>query len=143
MVETATGIVAKQMIREKIDFYQIRDFVSKQTFNFKDTLTLQTRLGEDLCVLGDDADEFLDEFSKQFDVNLSTIIFKDYFPDEASTEMFYYLCCIAQKKSSNKIVESIRKLEGNFWKTYSKKTSFKTITLKKLLFVAIEGEWRP
>jgi len=61
------------MIREKIDFNQIRDFVSKQTFNSKDTLTLQTRLGEDLCVMGDDADEFLDEFSKQFDVNLSTI----------------------------------------------------------------------
>ncbi len=137
------GLVARQMIKEKVYFNQIGDFVSKQTFNSKDNLTLQTRLGEDLCVLGDDANRFLDKFSKQFNVNLSTIIFNDYFPDEASPEMFYYLCCIAQKKASNKIVEFIRKLEVKFWKTYSKKTSFKTITLKKLLFVAIEGEWRP
>ena len=131
------------MSREEINFNQIRDFVSKQTFTSKDTLTPKTRLGDDLRVVGDDADEFLVEFSKQFDVNLSNFIFNDYFPDEVSPEMHYYLCCIAQKKSSNIIVEFIRKLEGKFWKVFSKKNSFKTITLEKLLFIARKGEWQP
>lgn len=60
----------------------VKAFVAMQaSFNFED-LSLQTRLSEDLGVDGDDAVEFLEKFSEEFNVDLSSFPYNRHFTSE-------------------------------------------------------------
>jgi len=56
------------------------------------SLSLETRIGEDLGVDGDDAVELLEEYSKRFSVDISNFSFDDYFGPEVGFNPFYFLC---------------------------------------------------
>lgn len=130
------------MNRDEITFNDVSDFVAKHVFSFKGELSLDTRLGEDLKIVGDDASEFLDEFSKEFDVDLSGMDFKKYFPYEATADMHYYWATEVRSKSTNSVMRFLAFLEGKFWKIFSKNISFRPVTLGKLLFIAQQGKWQ-
>lgn len=48
----------------------------------KDILNQDTRIYHDLNIYGDDADELLEEYSKLFNIRISSFKFTDYFPEE-------------------------------------------------------------
>ena len=62
---------------------EIKDFIlSKKIVSEREKLTSSTKLSQDLGLEGGDADEFLQEFSKKFDVDFSGFNFKKYFVEE-------------------------------------------------------------
>ena len=54
-------------------------------------LSLDTRIGQDLGVDGDDAIELLEEYSRRFSVDLSEFQYNDYFGPEAALNPFYLI----------------------------------------------------
>lgn len=57
-------------------------------------LYMDTRIGEDLGVDGDDAIELLEEYSKRFSVDLSEFPYNDYFGPEAGSNPLHFLIVI-------------------------------------------------
>lgn len=130
------------MGRDQITFDDIKDFVSRHALTPKDDLKLDTRLGMDLRIVGDDAEELLSDFAKKFDVDLSDFNFSEFFPDEATASMHYYLAAVAHSKCPNNLLAVIRALEGRFWRIFAKKRTYREVTLEKLLSAARDGMWR-
>lgn len=122
-------------------FEQIINLIAKHTLLTSCEISLSSRLGEDLRLVGDDAEEFLKEFSEQFNLDLSDMNFNDYFPDEATADMHYYLCTTRLGKSKNKLMRIIRKLEARFWRLFARKTQFKSMTVEGLVAAARTGRW--
>lgn len=79
-----------------------------------------TRLAEDLSLLGDDAGEFLDAYSHQFNVIFSDFDFRRYFPEEGAWGPFMYL---------------LRQKIGR------QDTTFETVTLQDLADAVKRGKW--
>ena len=120
---------------------QIINLVSKHALCQPEQLSIETRIGEDLRIVGDDAHELLAEFSTEFAIDMSSIKFEDYFPEEASSNMHYYLTAVAQGKYQNPIVDIIRFVEATFWRLFAKEKNFKTLTIGHLVNVASNGRW--
>jgi hypothetical protein len=78
----------------KSEIDEVKKLVSKE-FSVKfGKLTNETRLLHDLGMDGDDAREFMQVFSKNFQVDLSEFEFCQYFGEEAGAEpitLIYYL----------------------------------------------------
>ena len=70
------------MIKDDILFDQIKEFVYSVRWKYKQTLTRETRLYEDLKIDGDDAIDFFSAFEKKFDVDLSNFNLGKYFNGE-------------------------------------------------------------
>lgn len=66
------------------------------------SITLDTRLGRDLGMDGDDAYEFLTTYHQEFGVDLTDFPYDDYFGPEAGFEIFTYLFCLLFKRSALK-----------------------------------------
>jgi len=117
-------------------------FVRREIPDYKDELTMGTRIGEDLRLIGDDADEFLEKFSKEFSVDLSGFPFSDYFPVEGSASMHFYA---GRQMSSpkNPALSLLRKLDSLIWGLFSRRRSFKTLTVHDLYEFARTGKWHP
>ncbi|MCH7499446.1 MAG: DUF1493 family protein [Nitrospinae bacterium] len=64
------------------------------------SLNLDTRIGEDLGVDGDDAVEVLEEYSKRFSVDISSFPFNDYFGPEVGFNPLYFLISIFSSNRS-------------------------------------------
>lgn len=129
------------MSPDEVTLTSIKELVAKHAHCPVETLLVKTRLGEDLGIIGDDADEFLDEFARSFDVDMSGMVFNDYFPNEATAEMHYYLAAIARSGGHGQLLRPVRLLEIWFWGMFAKKMSFKTLTIENLLLVAQRGRW--
>ena len=72
-------------------FERLEAFIYKEGFGYtlpfpflikKKPITKELSLDGDLKITGDDADEFLIAFGKEFNVDISKFIFSDYFGDE-------------------------------------------------------------
>jgi hypothetical protein len=122
---------------DKYTFIDIKKFVLKHVNVDESSLLLKTRVGEDLCIVGDDAHEFLSDYMKVFNVDLSNMNFSDYFPSEATAEMNVYLT----KHSKSKLMKIFGFVDLWFWKIISKNNTYKTITLMDLLESAKKGSW--
>jgi acyl carrier protein len=61
---------------------QVRQFIASFWYQDADKLRLSTRLEEDLGITGLDASEFLGEFARVFDVDLSDLEFHKHFGPE-------------------------------------------------------------
>lgn len=72
-------------------FARIKTLVSWHRAVKEAKLTLETRLGEDLSMDGDDAEEFLSDFKVQFHVDMSDFEFDRYFGPEAPFNPFAFL----------------------------------------------------
>lgn len=115
-------------------------FVRRELPTYKGALTMDTRVGEDLRLIGDDADEFLDKFSKEFDVDFSEFTFNDYFPDEGSASMHFYMGR-QMNRSENPVLSLLQKLDSLIWKLFARRRSFKTMTVQDLYESARMGKW--
>jgi len=65
-------------------FDRIKSFVIKERGKYRKTLTLETTLEKDLRITGDDADEFLEAFSKEFEVDVNHLDTAKYFVSEGT-----------------------------------------------------------
>lgn len=119
----------------------IVDLIAKHTLLSPCEISLSSRLGEDFRLVGDDAEEFLKEFSKEFNIDLSRMDFNEYFPCEATADIHYYLCALGLWRSKSHFMRIIRKLETHFWKLFARKTQFKSVTVEHLISVARVGRW--
>ncbi len=120
---------------------EVKALVAKHALCQPEILSIETRLGEDLRIIGDDADELLTEFSSTFHVDMSEMDFNTYFPSEASANMNYYLLAIAKSKYNNSIILAIRSLEAKFWRLFANQFSYQTITIGKLVKAANNHKW--
>ncbi len=117
-------------------------FVRRELPDYKGELTMGTRIGEDLRLIGDDADEFLDKFSKEFAVDLSEFPFSDYFPDEGSASMHFYTGR-QMNRPKKPALSLLRKLDSLVWGLFARRHSFKTLTVQNLYECARTGKWHP
>ncbi|GAB0154350.1 hypothetical protein MnBA_37500 [Marinobacterium sp. BA1] len=113
--------------------------VAKHALCQSDRLSITTKIGEDLRIVGDDADELLAEFSSEFNVDMYNIDFETYFPCEATANMHFYLSAIAKSKYQNPLVLAIRYLEAKFWRLFASKTSYQKLTIEDLVKIASRG----
>ena len=129
-------------MNDNIKIESIIELVLRHTLYRPETLSLNTRIGEDLLILGDDAHDLLIEFSKEFSVDLSDMYFDDYFPSEASSAMKYYLSCTAKGNSKNIIINSFKLLDCLFRRVLTKRVVYKTLTINDLVYAAKIGIWK-
>lgn len=120
---------------------EVKNLVAKHALCQPEELSTDTRIGEDLRIVGDDADELLTEFSAIFDVDMSNMDFGNYFPSEATANMHYYLSETAKSKYRNPVVLTFRFLEAKFWRLFAKQLSYQTITIGELVNAASNGKW--
>lgn len=73
---------------------KVKALVAQQTGVRIEELSLQTELGKELGIDGDDAVEFFEKFSEEFQVDLSTFQFDKYFGPEASFDPVLWLVSI-------------------------------------------------
>lgn len=107
----------KHSFEEVCEF--VADFLSVDKRSLSPSTTTTSQLGID----GDDADEFMQEFSKRFAVDLSDFRFTDYFGNEASALLlFAWLYRLIRHKG---------------------KTRLKPLHLADLHGAAIKGRWEP
>lgn len=67
---------------EKDIFSRLQAFVIKQSCVDDEEITSETRLEDDLGIMGDDAVEFLAAYGKEFNVDLTQFMAADYFSAE-------------------------------------------------------------
>jgi hypothetical protein len=65
---------------------RLQTFVKNEWRGYKFPLTDSTRLYEDLGIYGDDAVEFLIDFGKEFNVDVSNFMAADYFKGEPGVD---------------------------------------------------------
>ena len=105
------------------------------------SLHLGTRIGEDLCITGDDAYEFLEDYMNKFDVDLSEsseFCFGEYFPDEVSADECVYIA----KHSKCKVMKYLSYIAFWSWITCTKNRQYKSMTIQDLLDNAEKGVWK-
>ncbi|MDR4504843.1 MAG: DUF1493 family protein [Candidatus Scalindua sp.] len=67
------------MKKEANVFEEIKKLVHKERWKYKQELTRNTRLLDDLRIDGDDADDFFHAFKEHFKVDLSSLDLRKYF----------------------------------------------------------------
>ncbi len=70
---------------------EVKNFVSQQTGISISNLNRNSSLSEDLGIEGDDANDFMQAFSKTFDVELTNFVFDKYFYPEGAFNPISYL----------------------------------------------------
>ena len=65
---------------------QLQEFLKKERWGLNSPLTSSTRLYEDLSIYGDDAVEFLIDFGREFNVDVSNFMAADYFKGEPGVD---------------------------------------------------------
>jgi hypothetical protein len=118
----------------------IYTFAKSEFPEYQRAITLSTRLAEDLKLLGDDASEFIERFSEQFNVDLSGFVFSDHFPAEGSAEMLAYLSRVAAP-SKHTLIRFMRRFDCALWQLFANKISFKPVMLEHLYLSAKSGSW--
>ena len=65
-------------------FDKIKEFVVKERGRYRKPLSRNTTLEKDLKICGDDSDEFIEAFGKEFQVDISEFDLAKYFASEGS-----------------------------------------------------------
>ncbi|MDH5381448.1 MAG: DUF1493 family protein [Cyclobacteriaceae bacterium] len=69
----------------------IKEFVVKERGKYRNPLIRETALEQDLKITGDDSDEFILAFSKEFNVDISDFDIGKYFSDEGGLSILHVL----------------------------------------------------
>ncbi len=98
---------------------KVISFVSEFCVVNKNKLTLQTQLGNDLGIDGDDAIEFMEAFSENFEVDLTEFEYSKYFGPEGFNP-FAYLYYYLFKRDKLKLIpitlhDLVEAAEANRW----------------------------
>ncbi len=120
---------------------EVKELVSLHSGVRIDSFDLKSKLGEDLGVVGDDADELFSDLSTKFEVNLNGFCIDDYFPSEASADMYCYLATKVNNRR-NLISNLLNVLSISFWKLFSSNKIFKSISVEDLVNLAETKEWK-
>lgn len=67
---------------ENLIWKRILEFVISERWEYSFPLTVESRLVEDLQIYGDDAEEFMEKFFQEFQVEGENFDYHKYFPDE-------------------------------------------------------------
>ena len=68
---------------------KLRALIFKYTY--REHITLETSINKDLCIEGDDAIDFLNEFVILFQVDITHFPFDEYFYNEGELSMIWFL----------------------------------------------------
>jgi hypothetical protein len=79
------------MFNSDDEIYQSINKLLIEQFGFPKKLSYETKINE---LAGDDAIEFIEEFSKKYNVDMSEFRFDDYFGPELGFNPIYYLLCL-------------------------------------------------
>ena len=131
------------MNRNEITFDQIKKFVADELLISSIDLTSETCLNRDLLIVGDDADELLEAFSKRFEIDVSNFDFHEYFTGEVTSEMHYYLASCSYDKTENIIYKKFLGLQKAIYGFFARKKEFKPLSLGDLWSAAKAGRWNP
>ncbi len=102
-------------------FEEIKKFVEDQGRGYGTSLTRETKIETELGVAGDDSVEFIIDYGKHFNVDVTNFMCGDYFSDEGG-----YLL--------------IRAILSSFFKNYKYETGKKQLTLGDLEKGVIAGK---
>ena len=98
-------------------FNKIQDFILRGGWGYslpffkRITLTEQTRVKEDLKINGDDADRFLIDFGKEFNVDITKFKIDEYFDDEGDPILPTLIRVIGGKKNKETKQLTLQDLE--------------------------------
>jgi len=81
----------------------ILGFVSIHSGKPKRALSAKTCLGVDLGFDGDDADDFMADFAREFEVDLSNFIFSNHFTIETGFNPFSFLISLTTRKAAPEV----------------------------------------
>lgn len=126
-------------MKESCNIHDIKFILGHHVSGSCEELTLDTRIGEDLCIIGDDAEEFLFDYAQEYGVDFSKFEFGDYFPDEGSIDMHYYISNIVKYKSS--FIGFVNKIDSFFWRAIAQRRNYKSMTINDLIVSARAGKW--
>ena len=105
-------------------FGRIRALLAEQMGVDETSITLDSRLGRDLGMDGEDAYEFLTTYRQEFGVDMTDFPHDDYFGPEVGFEIFTYLYGLLFKRSALKqkqvtVNELMAAAEAKRWPTSS------------------------
>ena len=92
-------------------FEKLRQFIIRERWEYNFPLKRDTQIGSDLKIYGDDSDEFLIAFSKEFNVDVSKFKIGDYFGDEGDPILPAIIRVVTGKKKRQTKVLTIGHLE--------------------------------
>ncbi len=108
---------ARKKLKAGMDtFEDLKRFVAGQRWEYGFPLTRDTTLREDLRLWGDDAVEFIAEFGKKFDVDLSELQLEKYFPPEGDLILPALLRALRLRKQPKYITITLGDLEESIKK---------------------------
>lgn len=81
---------------------ELIEFIRKTTFIERMPVTETTLLVDEIGISGDDAIDFLEKFSKRFDVDISAFDFMKYFNDEGEVSISILDYWLGNKKNRTK-----------------------------------------
>lgn len=84
---------------------ELEAFITETTGIYCAHFDENTELEKDLRIWGDDAYEFLQEFSKVFDVDISNFTFSDYFREEGDFTLTIFLNFLTRQKVHRKALQ--------------------------------------
>ncbi len=133
--------VATPSDKTKLLSSKVIELIAEYALCRPEKLTTETRIGEDLYIVGDDACELLSEFAEKFAVDMSSMNYSTYFPEEVTFDMYYYLA-IAKKNRGNPALKFIRFLESRFWRLFAKNRQYQSLAIHDLINAAEIGKWK-
>ncbi len=92
-------------------FEKLKRFIIKERWEYDFTLTRETTIEEGLGITGDDSDEFLIAFGREFNVDVSQFPIGDYFGDEGDPILPAIIRMFTGKKKRQTKELTIRHLE--------------------------------
>lgn len=90
---------------------RLKIFITKERWEYNFPLERETSIEKDLKITGDDADEFLIAFGREFKVDVSRFPIGDYFGDEGDSILPAIIRLITGKKKRQTKVLTIGHLE--------------------------------
>jgi hypothetical protein len=102
-------------MEQELQLKIIIDLIEKKVGTISAPVLSNSKLEEDLGMTGDDASEFISEFSKVFNVDISNFDYDSYFSSEGDGVLDYFFSLIKGKKKKKMFLtisdlhESIKK----------------------------------
>jgi acyl carrier protein len=93
------------------NFDKLKQFIVKERWEYDFPLTRETTIAGDLGIYGDDSDEFLIAFGKEFNVDVSQFRIGDYFSGEGDPILPAIIRLFTGKKKRQRKILTIGHLE--------------------------------
>jgi len=129
---------------------KVKEFIAAYWNKPLDKISDETRIEDDLGITGDDAYEFMEEFQKKFDVDLTTFKFDMHFGPEASFDPIVVIVVVllglifgsfGWKNGLIPVVLVIVILVGYLRKTKKENVRPNVLQVKHLIKAASEKKW--